>query len=193
LYVEQLQQFDVAVYVDADAVVLDSLKGLFDLDVPLAARIMDDHPLEEHFEDGTAVLRGEGIVAPHAINNGLVRFDLRYWRERGLLAEAAELYNRHGPQAFRLSDQSLLNLVAYKTPDFTSLPRTLNFCRYPDMIRMEHGFTTNVLGLVAPTIPEGVVRVVHWTGPLKPWSDHVSDLELPQKAMCLDCYEQFRN
>jgi lipopolysaccharide biosynthesis glycosyltransferase len=192
LQLEQLEQFDVAVYVDADVVVLASLDEVFNVDAPLAARIMDDHPLAEHFEKGREVLASEGIDSPHALNNGLLRVDLRYWRTEGLLNQALGLYHRHGPEAFRYSDQSLLNLIAFKTPGFAPLPRTYNFCRYPDMLRKEHSFTTNTLGLIAPRIGDGVVKVVHWTGPLKPWSAGVRDLQEPRFEMCLDCYDQFR-
>jgi len=191
LYVERLEQFDVAIYVDADAVVLESLEGLFSIEAPLAARVMNENPLVEHFEDGVSLLRREGVDGVHALNNGLVRFDLDYWRRNGLLDQAASLYRRHGPDAFRFADQSLLNLIAYKTRGFRPLSRTYNFCRYPDMFRMEHGFATNVLGLVAPRIDEGLVKVVHWTGPVKPWSAAVELIDNPRVAMCLDCYEQF--
>jgi lipopolysaccharide biosynthesis glycosyltransferase len=192
LHVDQIEQFDVAIYVDADAVVLDSLTDVFDVDAPLAARIVEGFPLVEHFDNGEQVLEREGIRAPHPINNGLVRFDLNYWRGRGLLDEASGLYHHHGQQAFRYSDQSLLNLIAYKTPGFFGLSRTYNFCRYPDMLRMEHGFTTNALGLVAPKVHEGVVKVVHWTGPLKPWNA-TDGLDNARTAMCLDCYQQFQS
>jgi hypothetical protein len=58
---------------------------------------------------------------------------------------------------------------------------------------MEHTLVKNHLGLTAPQIREGVVKVVHWTGPLKPWSRDVELLEDRKLALCLECYEQFTN
>jgi lipopolysaccharide biosynthesis glycosyltransferase len=191
LFVESIEEFDVAVYLDADAVVLEPLDELFELDVPLAARVMDDHLLAEHFEDGVGLLERENIGPGYALNNGIVRFDLRHWRSHSLLKEARDLYARHGADAFRYSDQSVLNLVAYKTGTLTRLPRTYNFSRHPDMLRMEHTLLRNSLGFTAPVIAEGIVKVVHWTGPLKPWSPDVADVDDRQVALCLECYEQF--
>jgi lipopolysaccharide biosynthesis glycosyltransferase len=192
MFVECIEEFDVAIYVDADAVVLEPLDELFELDVPLAARVMDDHVLAEHFEHGEELLERENIREGHALNNGVMRFDLRYWRSRSLLREARDLYAKHGPQAFWYADQSMLNLVAYKTGTLTPLPRTYNFSRYPDMLRMEHTLVRNRLGLMAPMIAEGIVKVVHWTGPLKPWSPGAGLLADKQLALCIECYEQFR-
>jgi lipopolysaccharide biosynthesis glycosyltransferase len=192
LFVESIDEFDVAVYIDADAVVLEPLDELFGLEAPLAARLMEDHPLAEHFENGDELLEREHISAGPALNNGIMRFDLRYWRSRGLLEEARRLYARHGVDAFRYADQSLLNLVAYKTGTLTPLPRTYNFSRYPDMLRMEHTLVKNRKGFTAPLIPEGIAKVVHWTGPLKPWSAEVGQLDDSRAAMCLECFEQFR-
>jgi lipopolysaccharide biosynthesis glycosyltransferase len=186
-----VHECDVAIYVDADTVVLEPLDELIGMEGPLIARVMDDHALAEHFENGGELLEAEGIDAPHAINNGVVRFDLRHWRANGFLEEASRLFRRHGGEAFRYADQSLLNLVAYKTSSLAEMPRTYNFCRYPDMLRMEHDLVTNQGGLVAPKIAEGVVKVVHWTGPIKPWSPNVREVENARLALCLDCYDQF--
>jgi lipopolysaccharide biosynthesis glycosyltransferase len=190
-FVEQIEDFDIAIYVDADAVVLEPLDDLFRMDVPMAARVMDDHLLVEHFENGHNVLEQEGIHAEHALNNGLVRFDLRYWRANSLLSLATRLFRKYGPDTFRLADQSLLNLIAYKTHTLVPVSRIYNFCRYPDMLRMEHSLVKNDLGLTAPHIQEGVVKVVHWTGPLKPWSPGAGLVDDRQVALCLACYEQF--
>jgi lipopolysaccharide biosynthesis glycosyltransferase len=192
LFVECIDEFDVAVYVDADAVVLEPLDELFDLDAPLAARLMEDQPLAEHFENGDNLLEREHVRAGRAFNNGIVRFDLCYWRSRSLLKEARDLYARCGTDAFRYSDQSMLNLVAHKTRTLTPLPRTYNFMRYPDMLLMEHALVKNQIGFTAPLIREGMVKVVHWTGPVKPWNPEVLGLDDNRAAFCLDCYDQFR-
>jgi lipopolysaccharide biosynthesis glycosyltransferase len=189
---EHIEEFDVAIYIDADAVVLEPLHDVFGLDTPLAARIMDDDPLAEHFDDGERLLQRESIDAEYALNNGFVRFDLRYWRANGLTAQANELFRQYGTDRFRYTDQSLLNLLAYKNTN-TLLPvsRLYNFCRFPDMLRMEHSLVKNHLGWTAPRIAEGVVKVVHWTGPLKPWDSDVARLGNPSLQMCLECYQQF--
>jgi lipopolysaccharide biosynthesis glycosyltransferase len=189
--VELIEDFVVAVYIDADTVVLEPVDELFQIASPVAARVMDDHPLHEHFEDGPELLRAEKVSDEFAMNNGLVCFDLRYWRAHSIISEARRLFATYGPDAFRLTDQSLVNLVAYKTGGFTPLSRIYNFCRYPDMLRMEHSLERNRLGWMAPRVSEGLVKIVHWTGPLKPWDPKVEDLDDPQLEMCLDCYQQF--
>ena len=193
LCVEYINEFDVAIYIDADTVVLEPLDDLFAMDVPLAARVMDDHPLAEHFEDGEKLLERENIrgVGEYALNNGVVRFDLRYWRTNSLMREAAQLFRKYGPDAFKLTDQSLLNLVAYKTRTLSPVPRLYNFCAYPDMLRMEHSLIRNRFGWAAPQMPEGIVKVVHWTGPLKPWD--AVESENRRLELCLECFEQFAN
>jgi len=188
---EVITDFDVAVYIDADTVVLEPLDDVFVMKAPAVARVMDDYPLVEHFEDGERILLQESVNAVYAINNGLVRFDLRYWRANSLLRQAEELFRKYGPDAFRLTDQSLLNLIVYKTGTLQPISRIYNFCRYPDMLLMEHTLVKNDFGWIAPKIVEGVVKVVHWTGPLKPWSADVDRFENSRLALCLDCYEQF--
>ena len=191
LFVEYIEDFDIAIYIDADAVVLESLDDLFNMKMPLVARVTDDLLLSDHFENGEQLLIKENIKAKFAFNNGVVRFDLQFWRTNSLLRNAISLFEKHGPQAFNLSDQSLLNLVAYKTKTLTAMSRIYNFRRYPDMLQMEHSLANNHLGLTAPRIPEGLVKVVHWNGPLKPWNRGVKRIDNFRVALCLDCYEQF--
>jgi lipopolysaccharide biosynthesis glycosyltransferase len=189
--VERLVDYDIAIYVDADAVVLEPLDDLFAFDAILAARVMDDHPLHEHFENGEELLRTLNIKPSFAFNNGVMRFNLRYWRSHGLVGEALRLYAAHGPETFRYTDQSLINLIAYKTGTLTPIPRIYNFARYPDMLLMEHTIERNHLGYLAPVIAEGVVKVVHWTGPMKPWSSEARALDDVRATMCMACYTQF--
>jgi lipopolysaccharide biosynthesis glycosyltransferase len=189
--VEHIEEFDVAIYIDSDAVVVEPLDDLFALDHPLAARLMDDYPLVEHFEDGERLLAQEQIEPGYAVNNGLVRFDLRYWRAHSLIAEARALFAKYGPDTFRLTDQSMLNLVGYKTRTLAPVSRLYNFCRYPDMLLGEHSLVKNRCGWTTPKIAEGLAKVVHWTGPLKPWHPDVQLLEDPATEMCLECYTQF--
>lgn len=191
LFVECIKEFDVAIYIDADAVVLEPLDDLFDVNRPVVARVMDDQPLDEHFENGQQLLDQENVHAKYPLNDGVIRFDLQYLRTHGFLKESIRLFRKYGPDAFRLTDQSLINLVAYKAEIVEPVSRVYNFCRYPDMLLMQHSLVQNRLGLTAPKIDEGLVKVVHWTGPLKPWSCDVDRVDNKRLALCLDCYQQF--
>jgi lipopolysaccharide biosynthesis glycosyltransferase len=180
-FVECIEDFDIAIYVDADAVVLEPLDDLFGMDMPIMGCLKSGLPLAEQFENGQQILHREHISAEYAINNGIVRFDLNFWRANGLLNRA---------DTFRMTDQSLLNLIAYKTQTLMPISRIYNFS-LSDMRQMKHSLAYNHLGYLAPCIGEGKVKVVHWNGPLKPWSRDVEKLERNRVALCLECYEQF--
>ncbi len=193
LFVELVDGFDRAVYIDADSVVLDSLDELFAWDMPLGARVMDEYALETQFSRGRAVLEEENIAgAGGPINNGIVFFDLKFWRGYGLLAEAVRLFRKYGPDAFTFSDQSLLNLIAYRTGTLRPFSRLYNFCRYPDMLALEHSLERNSRGFAAPRIRDGLAKVVHWTGVTKPWSLGPEAVPSERLALCLECYDQFQ-
>ena len=176
---------------DGDTVVLDNLDELFDLDVPFAARVQYEYPLADQFDDGDRLLASEGISGGYALNAGVMRYDLRFWRTIGLEKEAKLLGERHGWNAFRFVDQSILNLIVQKANVLTPISRLYNFARWPDMLRLEHCVGTNGLGLKAPKIAEGLVKVVHWTGPIKPWDPEAEAEHSLTDPFCLSCYRQF--
>jgi lipopolysaccharide biosynthesis glycosyltransferase len=190
LSIERIADYDTVLYVDGDSVVLDNVDELFAMDVPFAGRLMHEYPLSGEFEDGEKLLASEGIADDFALNAGVMRYDLRYWRRVGLTQEALKLGKRHGWNAFKYVDQALLNLVVRKQNVMTPISRLYNFCRWPDMLRLEHRLVVNDLGLKAPLVAEGVAKILHWTGPIKPWHPEAREPELAA-SFCLECYEQF--
>jgi lipopolysaccharide biosynthesis glycosyltransferase len=190
LSIERIVDFDTVIYVDGDTVVLDNLDEIFAMDVPFAGRLMDGYPLAREFEDGENLLASEGITNDLVLNAGVMRYDLRYWRDAGLTREALNLGKIYGWDAFKYVDQGLLNLVVRKKNVLTPFSRLYNFCRYPDMLRLEHKIVVNDLGLKAPLVSEGMAKVLHWTGPIKPWHPQARAPELAT-SFCLECYEQF--
>jgi hypothetical protein len=104
LSIERIVEFDTALYVDGDTVILDNVDELFAMDVPFAGRLMHDYPLSDQFEDGRKLLETEGIVEDFALNAGVMRYDLRYWREVGLTQEALDLGKRYGWNTFKWAD-----------------------------------------------------------------------------------------
>jgi len=191
LYVDKIEDFDTVIYVDGDAVVLEKLDDLFNLDVPFAAGFRDGYPLSEQFERGHELLASEGLSEDYAFNAGVMRYDLRFWRTRSLSGEALVLCQSHGWNAFRFADQSLLNLIVRKESALTPISRLYNFCRWPDMLRQEHKVVANDQGLFAPAVAEGTAKIVHWNGPVKPWSrEAITSAESPI-SYCLECYDQF--
>jgi len=190
LSIERIVEFDTVLYVDGDTVVLDNLDEIFAMDVPFAGRLMDEYPLSGDFEDGERLLENEGITNDFVLNAGVMRYDLRYWREAGLTQEALKLGRLYGWNAFKYVDQALLNLVVRRKNVLTPFSRLYNFCRWPDMLRLEHRIVVNDLGLKAPLVAEGAAKIVHWTGPIKPWHPQARAPELAA-SFCLECYEQF--
>ena len=192
LSIARLIEFDIAIYLDGDTVVLDNLQELFDLDVPFAARVQDEYPLVDQFENGHNILASEGITSGRALNAGVMRYDLHFWRSLNLEKEAQVLGHRYGWNVFRFVDQSLLNLIVQRANVLTPISKLYNFSRWPDMLRLEHQVVTNHLGLRAPAVAEGVAKVVHWTGPIKPWDREALSLNGSPDPFCLECYQQFQ-
>jgi lipopolysaccharide biosynthesis glycosyltransferase len=104
------------------------------------------------------------------------------WREAGLTREALNLGKLYGWNTFKYVDQALLNLVVRKKNVLTPFSRLYNFCRWPDMLRLEHKIVVNDLGLKAPLVSEGMAKILHWTGPIKPWHPQARAPELERHS-----------
>jgi len=191
--VETLLDFDVALYLDSDLVVLDRLDAIFDMSGGLVGRPMHDHPLSDQFQHGEHVLANEQIPAGlFAVNAGVLKFDIRFWRKVGLRDQVVQLSEKYGWDSFLFCDQSLLNLVGYRTGALHHMSKIYNFAWWPDMKQEQHALGRNKRGLVAPITDEGEAKVVHWTGPIKPWQPSFRALPPQQQELyCSECYRQF--
>lgn len=190
----ELLDYDVAVYLDSDLVVLDTLEPLFQTPGSLLCREMKDYPLSSQFTSGAELLEAESVSNYlNAVNAGVMKVNLNTWRSRRINDMVIWYAEKHGWDAFAYCDQSLINLVGYKTGLLQFMPRVYNFALWPDMRQSIYPLRKNAQALLAPETEDGLARIVHWTGSLKPW--HEKFLRLPdeqQEAYCGPCYEQFR-
>ena len=189
----EITEYDVALYLDSDVVVLDSLQPMIDLEGSWLCRDMKDHPLPDQFVDGMRLLESEGIsTVLNAVNAGVMKIDLGFWRSERIDTRVKECVQQHGADAFAYCDQSLINLVGYKSQYVQYLPKTLNYMLWPDMQEARHKIVRNRRGLLAPHTEEGPATIVHWTGPLKPWHEKFVNLTEQERIQyCGPCYEQF--
>jgi lipopolysaccharide biosynthesis glycosyltransferase len=191
--IPELVTYRLALYLDSDIVVLDSIAELFELQGAALMRIMNDYVVEDQFKNGGNVVQREGIPENTCpFNAGVIRFDTEIWRRLNLVQSAIELGNKYGWETFLFSDQGLLNLVCYKAGVVRGISRIYNFMTWSDMHKKKHDFAINAKGLLAPTVDEGFVKIVHWTGPVKPWDrDFVALPADEQHMLCGACYRQF--
>jgi lipopolysaccharide biosynthesis glycosyltransferase len=189
----EITDYDVAIYLDSDLVVLDSLQPMLDLDGALMCRDMASYALADQFVDGSQLLASEGLAEDlKPVNAGVMRVDLRFWRE--IMPRIAACVNRHGWNAFAYCDQSLINLVGHTSGHLRYLPAIYNYMMWPDMQERVSPLSRNVRGLVAPEIDGDHARVVHWTGPVKPWHEAFKQATDEERLrFCGPCYQQFRD
>lgn len=192
---DYLSGYDLALYLDSDLVVLDSLEDIFDFEGSVLCRKMDTYPLSAQFVSGEDILTQEGIPKDlKAVNAGVIRIDLQAWRTSRFANSVQEKIERYGRDEFVHNDQSLINLVGYSKDIIGFLPKAYNFMMWPDILETNEHFLlkTNRLGNIAPDTHEGLAKIVHWTGPLKPWLDEFRKLPDEIRAKyCGPCYDQF--
>jgi lipopolysaccharide biosynthesis glycosyltransferase len=191
--VETILDFDTALYLDCDLVALDRLDPIFHMCGAMVGRPMNDHPLADQFLDGKYILANEQLPAEQfAVNAGVIKFDIWYWRKLGLRDQVLQLSKKYGWESFLYSDQSILNLLGYRIGTFHHMSKVWNFSWWPDMRRELHILERNNFGLMAPVTDEGPAKIVHWTGPIKPWHPTFRALSLyEQELYCGPCYRQF--
>lgn len=184
----RLREFEKILYIDTDAVVLDSLDELFSKKGNLIARGRN-FGLSHEFKDVEMMKRDEKIKeGDPVINGGVLCFDRVFWERENLLFKTFQLAEQYGWDNFLHNDQSILNLLAYRYGGFTNISEHYNFCKYFDMENNPVDIRKNSLKLKAPFIKGEFVKVVHWNGPEKPWNFR----EIAEKKKYyFECYEQF--
>jgi lipopolysaccharide biosynthesis glycosyltransferase len=156
---------------------------------------METYPISTQFSRGSDIIEKEGLSANFkAVNAGVMRIDLKSWRSNQFARKALQLADIYGWDTFSFCDQSLINVLGYSTGTLSFFPKRFNFMMWPDLCedKSTHPIYTNSLGLLTPDTGEGLAKIVHWTGPLKPWHQEFKQLTVQQQYIfCGPCYEQF--
>ena len=161
------EDWDRVLYLDADIVVRSDLTELFAWDLrgeTIAAR--HDPIITELGHPGGVQCHEEIGADPRApyFNSGVLVMDLDRWRRRDLTGAVLSYVDTHGPK-MNLRDQEGLNAVLQG--GFAPIPWEWN--------------TITLIGRDKIPRPPGVdlperSKVLHYVGPLKPWSDGGSEL-----------------
>jgi len=195
--IDKLSNYDFVIYLDSDLVVLSDITDIFDHKAPILCRPMPGYPLSSQFLSKNDLVLREGLSTNlKAVNAGVMGIDLSYWNRSSFVTSIIQKISKYGWDEFIFNDQSLLNLVGYVKGAIGYLPIVYNFMMWPDVFELKKTYRMklNHLGLMAPDTGEGLAKIVHWNGPLKPW--HEEFLSLPEEAKAASfgqCYEQFVN
>lgn len=191
-HLDKLREFDKVLYIDSDMVILDSLDEIFNLPGYLVAvgQVTD---FSKEFEDYQTVFNLEGITKSQipAFNAGFLCFDRKYW-QNSLLEEVAKVGKLYGWNNLKNIDQTILNLLCYRRGGFTSVTRHYNFFAWQECDQV----TRNSKGFLAPYAEGNFAKVLHFSGPFKPWLYETHCQLYPRLKQYMDvylpCYEQFR-
>nr|WP_255348284.1 glycosyltransferase [Halothece sp. PCC 7418] len=192
LHLEKLENFDKILYLDSDVVVLDSLDEIFQLPGNLIA-VGQTKNYSNEFHDDQKIFESEGIKNPilPGFNAGFLCFNQNYWKDK-LLREVVTMGNKYGWENFKNLDQGLLHLVIYRQGGFTSVPRYYNFTAWQGCTEVKQ----NKRGFLAPYVDGEFVKIIHFSGPFKPWHYQAKYKSYPRLQKFMDmyfpCYEQFK-
>lgn len=150
LFAEILPQLDDVLYLDVDTMVRGPLDGLLSWDLcrPIGAVQQLNHKDRSIFRTSRV---------PY-FNAGVLRMSLERLRQERLWGQAQEIMNTRNDLTYQ--DQDILNLLFINR--FDSLPLTYN---------VFHRMAENHSDLVIMQDPV----IVHFTGPVKPWSPATAD------------------
>lgn len=157
-----LAGLEKVIYLDADLIVLSSLRALWDTEVIGVA--IAAAPDAQHFFRGSAENYWRNIgLPPGAVyfNSGVLLMNLDYWREHHLTDRLAAWLRTHGSKALH-SDQSALN--ALLAAEVVSLPLRWNF-QMPLVCTVLYGWGANAQLEDAARTP----AIIHFTTSRKPW------------------------
>jgi lipopolysaccharide biosynthesis glycosyltransferase len=191
LHLDRLEEFDKVIYIDSDMVVLDSLDEIFQLPGNLIA-VGQTKNYANEFRDYQEIFEAEGIKNPilPGFNAGFLCFNQNYWKDK-LLKEVVSMGEKYGWDKFINLDQGLLHLVVYRRGGFTSVPHHYNFRAWGECLKVER----NSKGFLAPYVDGNFVKVIHFSGPFKPWHYETKYNSYPKLQKFMDmyfpCYEQF--
>lgn len=157
-----LAGMEKVIYLDADLIVLSSLRALWENDV--AGVALAAAPDAQHFFRGSAENHWRNIgLLPGAVyfNSGVLVMNLDYWREHNLTDRLAVWLRSNGTKAL-YSDQDALN--ALLATEVRSLPLRWNF-QTPLVCTVLYGWGTNAQLEDAARMP----AIIHFTTSRKPW------------------------
>ena len=193
LHLDLLEEFDKVLYVDSDMVILDSLDEIFNLPGNLVAAggiknlAMDFHNSEKVFK-----LEGIKKETVPGFNTGFVCFNQNVWGNK-LLEEAIAIGENYGWENLKNPVNAILNLLAYRQGGFTSVSSHYNFIAWRDCLKVAR----NSKGFLAPYVDGKFVKILHFSGPFKPWQYLEKYDKYPRLQKFMDiyipCYQQFKD
>lgn len=147
---------ETLLYLDSDIVVLGDLSPLFSLD-------MGEYYIAavEEFAGGNFRKRLKLSDESFYFNAGVLLLDMKKIRFEGLLAETRILIES-GNSNLKWLDQDALNIVFDKK--WKKLDKIWNFHRYYVL--------NNILNSNVSSIESENIKIVHYTGKIKPWHDN---------------------
>lgn len=191
LMLDQIKEFDKVIYIDSDMIVLDSLSEVFNFPGKLIAA-GEVRNISNDFFEFELVSSEENIYNPYFVgfNTGFLCFEVNYWHQ-DILKNAIKIGDKYGWENLKNPLNAILNLLAWKQEGFTPIPSHYNF----NFTRETSEIKENSQGLLAPFKNNSFVKVLHFVGPIKPWSDKDKIEDYPRLHKQLDlympCYEQF--
>ena len=186
-----LEEYDKVLYVDSDMVVLDSLDEIFCMPGNLIA-VGEIKSLTSDIRDPRKFFDLEGFHKGNyaGFNTGFLCLNRKYWNGR-LLEEAIKIGETYSWENLKNPVNAILNLLAYQQDGFTCVTHHYNFRAWTDCLKVE----SNMKGFLAPYIDSGFVKILHFTGPFKPWLYEKEYNSYPKLQrfmdMYLPCYKQF--
>lgn len=173
LFVDLIDQAERLLYLDADTVVLSSLRPLFELDLGDAtlAAVREMYTPVVSAENGVPDWQwlGFGAQDPY-FNAGVMVIDCAKWRAQSIQARCLS-YLRGTASAVNLFDQEALNVALHGA--WLELPATWNVTRYWYKESRRVGFYSNILE---------DARIIHFISEQKPWlSSEVVPVELSSR------------
>lgn len=191
LMLDKIQEFDKVIYIDSDMVVLDSLSEIFKLSGKLIA-VGEVRNMSNDFSNFEFVAREENIYSPFLLgfNTGFLCFEVDYWCQ-DILKKAVEIGNKYGWNNLKNPLNAILNLLAWHQGGFTPIPSHYNY----NYTRETNEIKKNSQGFLAPCKSGSFVKVLHFVGPIKPWSSKDKIEKYPKLKRKLNlympCYNQF--
>lgn len=153
---EMFPEYDKAIYIDSDTIVLGDIAELFDHDLKdnYVAAAHEQAMVQEDVY-GTYVEKALGIDRQSYFNAGLLVLNCREFRSHHLLAEFVKLLG-------------IYNFVVTQDEDY------LNVLCKDKVLWLHSGWNTEVFGVLP--CPEDEIKIIHYIMVSKPW--HYNDCRL---------------
>ncbi len=187
-----IQDFDKALYLDGDIVVLGSLTEVFERTETVACCVKK-RSLDLEYAHPYKISKKENLQNRNLVNGGVVCFNLHYWRGNHLTEKVLSVIKEYGAKEFLCADQGVLNIVLQRCGKLDVLPIEYNFCRHHDMTRdtymlvRESDKEIRIPIFKKHFLSRGKeIKILHWNGKEKPWNYEGHDDKYYK-----ECYDQF--